>query len=412
MNYETSSIFVISGKDPLKDTGGYGSYAYNLARILARKTSRENLHLFCISGNNRTYIFKENVCDIHYVRVPLKSIKTPLLPLHSFFLSKYIKGYIKKRNLKRINLLCLGPWGLVGIYLKKRIKRKNVIRLFSIYFTTFKHEGKGLLDGLVPSDYGLIRKIKYLLIYNTVIRLLSYFEHRVIEDSDFILVHYHSTREILEKECKLDKGKFIYTPYYSVETFSKEGNSAEKVKRKTRSPLGLTVCRQEARKGINYLLHAIKEIVHHYKKDIHFLIIGSGDLLRANVELSKKLKVASYVSFPGFVKNIEPYLERADMFILPSLEEGSSAISLQEAMKYGLPIITTNCDGIPEDIIDEFSGILVPPKNSSRLAEAIVRLLKEPHLRQVLGKNAKELYESKFSLKSTENLVQSIFDNL
>jgi len=406
------SIFVVSGKDPLRDTGGYGSYAYNLARILAKKTARENLHLVCLSGNNKSYIRKENVCDVHYVRVPLKFTKTPLLPLHSFFLSKYIEGYIKKRNLKRVTLLCLGPWGLVGAYLKKRMGGRDTTRLFSIYFTTFKHEGRGLLDGVVLSDYGLIRKMKYFVLYNTVIRLLSYFEHKVIKDSDFILVHYHSTREILEKECKVIKNKFVYTPYYSVETFDKEGEYAEEVECKTVSPLGLTVCRQEARKGINYLLHAIKEIVYHYKKDIHFLIIGSGDLLRANMELAKRLKIVDHVRFPGFVRNVEPYLESADIFVLPSIEEGSSAISLQEAMKYGLPIITTDCDGMPEDIIDGFSGLLVPPKNSSRLAEAIVRLLKEPHLRQVLGKNAKELYENKFSLKATENLVQSIFDNL
>jgi len=407
-----SPLFIIPGKDPLKDTGGYGSYAYNLARALARKIPRENIHLVCISGNNRSYTRKDDACDIHYIRVPLRFIKTPLLPLHSFFLSKYIEGYIKKQNLKRIILLGLGPWGIVGVCLRKRIRRKNVIRLFAIYFTTFKHEGKGLLDGLVLSDYGLMRKIKYLIIYNTIIRALSYFENKVIENSDFILVHYRSTRKILEKEFKLKKNKFIYTPYYSVETFNKETKSPCDVQYTLKPPVCLTICRQEARKGINYLLYAIKEVVYDYKKDIRFLIIGDGNLLRANRELSKKLKVANHVCFLGFVRDVESYLENVDIFILPSIEEGSSAISLQEAMKHRLPIITTDCDGMPEDIVDGFSGILVPPKNSSRLAEAIVRLLEDGHFAQELGKNAKEVYESRFSLKATENLVQSLFDYL
>lgn len=407
-----SSIFIISGKDPLKDTGGYGSYAYNLARVLARRTPRENLHLVCISGSNKSYTRKENICNVHYVRVPLRFIKTPLLPLHSFFLSKYIQNYVKKQNLKRIALLCLGPWGMVGVYLRKRIREKKLIRLFTIYFTTFKHEGKGLLDGLVLSDYGLIRKIKYLIIYNTLVQFLSYFERKVIKNSDFILVHYRSTKEILEKEFKFRKDKFIYTPCYSVETFNKERESLHEVEHKFESPVSLTICRQEARKGINYLLYAIKEVVYDYKKDICFLIIGNGDLLQANIELSRKLKVFNQVHFLGFVKNIEPYLGKADMFILPSIEEGSSAISLQEAMKHRLPIITTDCDGMPEDIIDGFSGILVPPKNSSKLAGAIVRLLEDNHFAQKLGKNAKEVYESRFSLKATENLVQSLLDHL
>jgi len=296
--------------------------------------------------------------------------------------------------------------------LKKRIKRENLLRLFTIYFTTFKHEGKGLLDGLVLSDYGLIRKMKYYIIYNILIQFLSYFEHKVIENSNFILVHYRSTKKILEKEFKVKESKFIYAPYYSVETFDKERKSLSEMQYKFESPVSLTICRQEARKGINYLLHAIKEVVYDYEKGTHFLIIGDGNLLQANIGLSRKLKVFNQVHFLGFVRNIEPYLEKADMFILPSIEEGSSAISLQEAMKHRLPIITTDCDGMPEDIIDGFSGILVPPKNSSKLAEAVVRLREDNHFAQEQGKHAKEVYESRFSLKATENLVQSLFDHL
>jgi starch synthase len=65
-------------------------------------------------------------------------------------------------------------------------------------------------------------------------------------------------------------------------------------------------------------------------------------------------------------------------------------------MKMGIPIISTACDGIIEDIEHNKSGILVPKENPKAMAKAIERLLNNPGQARKLGYNAKRRYEEKF----------------
>lgn len=402
-------FFIISGKDPLKNAGGYASYAYNLAKILANDINKEYLHLICISDSGKEYTVETDFCYIHNVKVPFKDIKTPLLPIHSYYISKHIVSFLSAIKIDYETIvLALGPWGLVGKFLKSRTK--NPIKLVSIYFTTFKHEGKMLLEGISIKDYGIVKKAKYFIIYYLLISILNIFEKMVIKNSDYILVHYNSTANIIKNQFNVDD-KIIYSPYYSVELFSKNKKNRLTLQNIPTKPLIITICRQESRKGINYLLHAIEKLKHLDNDEcnkVNFLIIGSGDMLKSNEQLAKKLAIDDLVRFLGFVDDVEPFLRYADIFIHPALEEGSSAISIQEAMKYGIPIITTKCDGMPEDIIDGYSGILVTPANSDELLNATIKLLTNESLRVKLGINAKKVYLNKFTEIKMELTVKEI----
>jgi glycosyltransferase involved in cell wall biosynthesis len=81
------------------------------------------------------------------------------------------------------------------------------------------------------------------------------------------------------------------------------------------------------------------------------------------------------------------------------VEEGSGAISLLEAMKKGVAIVTTSCDGIPEDFINGETGILVEPGNANQMANAIETLLKDKDKRRKLGENAMLDYQKRFTFE-------------
>ena len=173
----------------------------------------------------------------------------------------------------------------------------------------------------------------------------------------------------------------------------------------------IIVCRQDPRKGINFLLHAFKQ-VRQKEKNLKLIVVGSGTMLEPNKALSQKLGIEKDVVFTGFVADFEPLLKKASIFVFPAIEEGSGSLSVLEAMKFGKAMIVTDCDGIPEDIINNESGLIVPKMDSQALAEAIIKLTNNTKLTQILGKNAKKRYEEKYSLefmkRDTKKILQEV----
>jgi glycosyltransferase involved in cell wall biosynthesis len=100
-------------------------------------------------------------------------------------------------------------------------------------------------------------------------------------------------------------------------------------------------------------------------------VIGSGPLQDALQTLAHDLKIGDAVAFPGFQANPLPWFLRADAFVLSSSSEGFGNV-LVEAMGCGTPVISTDCDHGPREILqDGRYGVLVPLRDPSALAEAI-----------------------------------------
>ena len=145
------------------------------------------------------------------------------------------------------------------------------------------------------------------------------------------------------------------------------------------------------RKGLIYLLKAVKILINKdYPLILH--IIGDGEMKQQLCEVIKEFGLLNTISISGHIAG-GPHLWReyrsADLFILPSLSEGFPRV-LYEAMSSSLPIITTNVGGIPYKLKHNQSAVLVPPRNSIALANAIHYLIKNPSLRQRLILNARE----------------------
>lgn len=103
------------------------------------------------------------------------------------------------------------------------------------------------------------------------------------------------------------------------------------------------------------------------------------------------------------------FMRTLDVFVLPSFAEGTSK-SIIEAMAHGLPIITTNVGGSP-DLITPDSGILVPPGDSTALAQAMQRLASDPSLRKRMGEAARERYLKLFAPEAVLSMLLSTYSN-
>jgi glycosyltransferase involved in cell wall biosynthesis len=94
--------------------------------------------------------------------------------------------------------------------------------------------------------------------------------------------------------------------------------------------------------------------------------------------------VAGAVEFAGFVLDVRPYLASADVFAMPSLSEGLGVAAL-EAMATGKPVVATDAGGLPESVIHQETGLIVPAGKPQLLADALIILLQHPARARQMG---------------------------
>lgn len=150
----------------------------------------------------------------------------------------------------------------------------------------------------------------------------------------------------------------------------------------------LCVARLEQVKGHFYLLDAMPFILQSHPK-ARLIIAGNGSHRKALEMQSYMLNIRKRVVFLGERNDIAELLSISHIFVLPSLNEGLGIVLL-EAQSMGVPIVATKVGGIPEAVRDGETGMLVPPKNSPAIAQAIVYLLSNPQKRKQFGESGKK----------------------
>ena len=148
----------------------------------------------------------------------------------------------------------------------------------------------------------------------------------------------------------------------------------------------LFVGRLEKRKGANYLLNAYARLKKEHP-NIRLIIVGPGVNLRRRYELKVRLSRLKDVVFTGGIsyEDLPRYYQMADIFCAPATGKESFGIVLLEAMALGKPIVATSIEGYSSVVTSGEQGLLVPPKNSKALAEALERLVNDTALRRRLG---------------------------
>ncbi|MDC1379743.1 glycosyltransferase family 4 protein [Algibacter sp.] len=155
------------------------------------------------------------------------------------------------------------------------------------------------------------------------------------------------------------------------------------------------------RKGQRFIVEALRKMAANSTvPNVHFSIIGGGPLKNELEILSEQYGISKYITFCGSTSKVNKYLENSDLFILPSITEGFP-IAILEAMRLGLPIVSTNVAGIPEMIKDDHTGLIIEPS-----VEGVFGFLSnfEKYDWKKMGANSHELFLEKFT---TEKMMES-----
>jgi len=192
-------------------------------------------------------------------------------------------------------------------------------------------------------------------------------------------------------------------------------NSIEMGKFKSKKELNYSILyagRLDKFKGIDYLISAMPKILESIP-NARLTLIGEGIYKGELMKLVEKLDLNEKIVFKKWMDKLNLFkaYSSADLFIIPSIWPEAFGKTGLEAMSTGTPVIGTNVGGIPEWLIHGVNGYLVEPKNSDQLAEAIIKLFKDPDLLKKMRLNARKQAEY-FSLKIYMDSYMKLYTNI
>lgn len=157
----------------------------------------------------------------------------------------------------------------------------------------------------------------------------------------------------------------------------------------------LAVGRLSEAKDYPNLLKALA-VVFQRLQNVRLWIVGDGDLRKDLMSLAKSLNIQHKVDFMGVQKNVQAWMNAADVFVLPSAWEGFGLV-VAEAMACGKVVVATDAGGVKEVLGD--CGLLVPIRDSAALADALIKSLSLPKTEaHTMGAKARERVVSLYSI--------------
>lgn len=166
--------------------------------------------------------------------------------------------------------------------------------------------------------------------------------------------------------------------------------------------------RLNEQKGHRYLLDAARSVF--ARSDAWLLIAGDGDLMQPLRAQAAELGIAGRVVFAGHRADVPELLGAIDVFAISSNYEGTP-LTLFEAMAAGKPIVSTAVDGCREVLEDGRNGLLVTVRDSSGLAEALLRMLQDAALRARLAAVARE-DSKRYDVAECVRQMEALYDEL
>lgn len=144
---------------------------------------------------------------------------------------------------------------------------------------------------------------------------------------------------------------------------------------------------------------------------LKLLLVGDGEQKEKLLKQAKNYTSKSNILFLGNRSDIKEILKISDIFVLATEGEGMSN-AIMEAMTAGLPIITTDIPENRELVEHEKTGILVPPKDSTALAQVMERLISDSACRNHLGDAARASAKDRFDLPVVVRKIRKFFETI
>lgn len=258
----------------------------------------------------------------------------------------------------------------------------------------------------ISTCHGFIRNTRKYRLYNKIdLIALKRFDRIITVSEDIykeLLISGFQSKKLITIENAVDDNAYSQNQSLLIET-----------KKIMRLSLGVKsndivigyVGRLSVEKGIKNIIITCK-IMANEGYPIRVIIVGDGPIRKELEEMTIKMNIKNLIKFVGFQKDVMPWFCAMDIFVLPSLTEGTP-ISLLEAMNLGLPSIATEVGGVPNVIESGVDGILINGSQVDLIKNAILNLVNNEKIRTNMGKKAKEKIARKYNIKKWVSKIEN-----
>ncbi len=384
---------IIGGTHPFTRAGRGGHETYVIATAEAATRAGYAVHVFALGAKPAS----ESHADwtLHVVQTPMRPIRTMAAVAHTPFTARAIADAIGRLGAGPLIVHAIGAWASLGVAVRDmlRARGRHAVLVASVY-TTLRHEVDAKVRAFDPHVHRRRERLTYVWEYAWVALVASYAEARAYRRADLLLTNYRSVDALLAP-LHITRPRRSIT-YASPSAFADEPLPARSVTSVV--SIGV-VARHDPRKGLDRLIRALALLA---ADGIPFTatLAGRGPLLDDHRALARDLGIDDRITFPGWVADASSLLRAHDIYVLPSLEEGSGSVAMLEAMQAGCAIVASAIDGIPEDVRDGIDGLLVPPDDPPALRDALAALIRDDALRARLARAARATFERRFSAEA------------
>ena len=175
----------------------------------------------------------------------------------------------------------------------------------------------------------------------------------------------------------------------------------------------LSVGRLEDNKGFVDLVNALADVVDEMPTKWRWVLIGDGPA-RSKIDNAVRARgIGNHTLLTGATSEavLHALYERADLFVHPTLYEGSSMVTL-EAMAHRTPVIATRVGGIPDKVVDGISGLLVTPGDVEALGRSIAAAVSDRDMLNEWGVEGRRIAEEAFSWTQRTAEILALYESV
>lgn len=355
-------VAMLGWEMPPKISGGLSRHCYYLAKEMNEQGNE--IYFFLPSKNAP----EESVVDgIKLVKIDYVENRKNYDEEVDSIVHSYTESLLKKIPKKKFDLIHAHDWMNVSSAIEIR-KKLNIPFIYTMHSSEVDRSGGVVIKG------------------SRVLQI----ERSGLTESDAVITVSRHMRDSLVELFKLGSlGKRINVIYNGINLPSSKHRKPPAVK------LGkgavLFVGRLTEQKGVECLLLAAKKIIEKLP-DENFYVVGKGHLKESLEKFAYLLGIEKNVTFFGFVpdENLGDYYDACKLVVVPSLYEPFGVVPL-EAMSHKKPLIVSRDAGVSELLKNNVNAVLIDPKNTKQLTQAIIKVLKDGRLASRIAKNGYRL---------------------
>lgn len=391
-------LVLVAGRDLFTASGG--TEAYVLGQALAAHRAGYRPHVLSMGRRDETLV--EPFGLVHRLASPVRPVRGITCMLQRRWLVPRIVELLRDRPGPHV-IHSYGVWVDSAVLAARELRAQGVeVGVVATSFTVTHHEtGPKLRSTVVRRSPRLLAS--HLVEHAWTRVVTARHERRGYLAADRVLANYRSVEALMHEhfDRRIETGIVTYAAPLAFREEAAPGAPAPALPDALAGlggdgPLIVAVSRHDGRKGLDVLLRALGRL-RDAGVPFRACLCGTGPLWDGHRRMVEDLRLGDRVVLPGRVPDVWPYLHHADVYVLPSLEEGSGAVAVLEALQAGVAIVASDVDGLPEDLTRDHDALLVPPGDEHALQHALAALATDPGLRERLGAAAHRTYAERFS---------------